>query len=89
MISYVQDNFLHTYSLIVMANITSSTVFFYLARYLFSSCIERKFGDRILYKFVISEGKEHPYRTSLCLRLLYFPIAYKNSIIPLSGMKYY
>ena len=73
----------------IAANITSSTIFFVCATYLFSDCLNRKYKDSILYKFVISEGKRHPYRTSILIRLLYFPIGYKNTVLPLSGMKYW
>lgn len=88
LMTMAMSNFLRPMLLMASSSILSSSITFFIVRNCCRGRLTKKFEDKPLYKLVIQESKESPWRVNAMVRLLYIPAGVKNTVLPLSEVPF-
>ena len=86
LIAIILGNFIHCVIIIVSTSLLASVISYIISTKCCADRLKRAYKDKPLFKLILEEGKISPYRTAFLVRILFVPLAFKDYLLPLSGM---
>ena len=86
--SFCLKSFYLSMLLQLLSNLLSCTTTYLLTKHCCNKQLHLRYGDDILYKVVMNESKNHPWKINIMLRVIFIPVAFKNTLVGLANIPY-
>lgn len=87
--TYFMDNLIAAFLVALIGGWAAAMSVFVIDRYFIHDYMERKLEKNLMYVVIKEQAEHRPLATSFVIHFLFFPMAFKNHLVPLTKIKFW
>ena len=85
---FLIKNTFKAFMIVYVTSVLSCLLTYFISKYIFKDfCLKKVFKKRI-FQVIWQESQDHPWKSSILLRVMFVPVAYKNYAMALMHINF-